>query len=524
MKLDDKKLEEMLKSLPQFQMSKKADKMFYAKLNTFVKENFEEEEAPPARSFFAFPRLAFVKVASFGRINSLASLRLGLVGAFASLLLVVGGTVWAYQPSTTRGKLMYPWKQTAEKVELAFAFSNLQKVDAHLKFSDRRLEEAQNIIGKSSSLAFLLKTAFADEGEVELSKEEQKNLEETLEDMRDEVTKASEIVETRLTAPEKAQKAIERIKTASNKHIETLNNLERRAAKEAKELVRLVADNEDERLAALIPAHEEIKQALEKRERQVKLIINVRRERLSELKHQFNDEIRQRRIEMVKEQFSQAMQSFNAMPQTIQQEFANEMEKAKAGLEMGRFGMAQGLSRTIEMRIKFQPMPLQTGPEPNVDGQEFQPQPLPGADDKQFNPLPSDKQLQPGKFDLQQLPADQKQPDVKSPEPKNPEEKPIDFLKPSQSEGQPKPTLIDKIEPKDQPQQIPQKPSVQPETQFASQPQQPQPQPQPKPQIQQPQGAPMPFPSMPVLDKGMDRVENLIRGLQEAGGNFEESK
>lgn len=502
MKLDDKKLEEMLKCLPQFQMSKQADKKFYAKLNALASEKFSEEEAPAARSFFAFPRLAFA-------------------GAFAALLLVIGGTVWAYQPSTTRGKLMYPWKQTAEKVELAFAFSDMQKVDAHLKFSDRRLDEAQNIIGKSSSLAFLLKTAFADEGEIELTNEEQKNLEETLEDMRTEVTKASEIVETRLTAPEKAQKAIERIKNASNQHIETLNNLERRAAKEAKTIVRLVADDEDERLATLISAHEEVKQALEKRERQVKLIINVRRERLSELKNQFNDESRKQRINMVKEQFSQAMQNFNAMPQTIQQEFANEMEKAKASLEMGRFGMAEGLSRVMEMReIKFKP-----------DGQSFQPadQPLlqPGEKpDQPFQPEPT--QNADGAQQLQ--PKDQqdfsKQPDVKLPEPKKPEGKPIDFPEPSQPEGQPKPALIDKIEPKDLPPQIPQKPLIQPEGQFASQPKSPQPQPKSQPQQpqQQPQGAPVPAPSMPILDKGMDKVENLIRGLQEAGGNFEESK
>lgn len=494
MKLDDKKLEEMLKSLPQFQMSKQADKKFYAKLNALVKENFSEEEAPEALalpSFFNFPRLAFV-------------------GAFASLLLVVGGTVWAYQPSTTRGKLMYPWKQTAEKVELAFAFSDMQKVDAHLKFSDRRLEEAQNIIGQSSSLAFLFKTAFADEGEIELTNEEQKNLEETLEDMRTEVTKASEIVETRLTAPEKAQKAIERIKTASNQHIETLNNLERRAAKEAKTIVRLVADDEDERLATIMQAHEEIKQALEKRERQIKLIINVRRERLSELKNQFNDDLRQRRVEEVRQNFTEAMQRFETMPQNIKQEFTAEMEKAKASLEMGRFGMAEGLSRTIEMRIKFQPEPLpnkdgqQLQPEPNAGSRGFQPEPASGTADKQFQPLPppnadTDQKLQPDKFDSQPpvLPSD-----VKLPEPKKPEEKPID--------QQPKPALIDKIEPKDLPPQTPQKPLIQPEGQFAPQPQpQPQPQPKPQPQPQQPQGAPVPAPSMPILNKGMDKVENL---------------
>lgn len=486
MKLDDKKLEEMLKCLPQFQMSKQADKKFYAKLNALASEKFSEEEEPVAeRSFFAFPRLA--------------SLRLGLVGAFASLLLVVGGTVWAYQPSTTRGKLMYPWKQTAEKVELAFAFSDMQKVDTHLKFSDRRLEEAQNIIGKSSSLAFLLKTAFADEGEIELTNEEQKNLEETLEDMRTEVTKASEIVETRLTAPEKAQKAIERIKNASNQHIETLNNLERRAAKEAKAIVRLVADDEDERLATLISAHEEVKQALEKRESQVKLIINVRRERLSELKKQFNDDLRQRKVEQARQNFTETMQRFDVMPQTMKQEFTAEIEKAKASLEMGRFGMAEGLSRVMEMReIKFKPADqplLQPGEKPD---QPFQPEPTQNENGAQ--------QLQPAG---QKPPFPEDKKDVKLPV--EPEGKPID---------QPK------IEPKDLPPQTPQKPLIQPEGQFAPQPQ-PQPQPQPKPQPQpqqQPQGAPVPVPSMPILDKGMDKVENLIRGLQEVGGNFEESK
>ena len=502
MKLDDKQLEKLLTSLPKLQISEKADKKFYAKLNALARERFFEEEtsALTAPSFFNFLRPT--------------SLRLGLVGAFASLLLVVGGTVWAYQPSTTRGKLMYPWKQTAEKVELAFAFSDMQKVDTHLQFSDRRLEEAQNIVGKSSSLALLLQTAFADEGEVELTGEEQKNLEATLEDMRSEVTKAGEIVETRVTAPEKAKLAIARIENASNQHIETLNNLERRAAKKAKTIIRLVADDADERLTAVMQAREEINQALEKREQTVKLIINMRRERLSELKNQFNDESRQHRLEEVRQNFTETMQRFEVMPLDVKQEFTAEIEKAKTSLEMGRFGMAEGLSRVMEMRemrFKLQPEPK---PEP-----EFLP-----ADQPQSQSQPGDKPTEPFNPDFQPVQPFQPQQEIKPDAPFNSDAKPAlpsmpiepkkpfqpmlkeqqDFSKlPDEKPShpiQPKPALINKNEPAD----------------F----QQPNPN-QQKPQDQLP--PPMPKNDMLNTNKGMERVDNLMRGLQEAG-NFVESK
>ncbi|MBI4994103.1 hypothetical protein HZC21_00455 [Candidatus Peregrinibacteria bacterium] len=527
MKLDDKQLEKLLASLPRFEISKQADKKFYAKLNALAEEKFEEQrEALTRPSFFSFPRLA--KGAALWRgVNSLASLRLGLAGAFAALLLVVGGTVWAYQPSTTRGKLMYPWKQTVEKVELAFAFSDMQKVDAHLKFSDRRLEEAQNIVGKSSSLAFLLKTAFADEGEVELTDEEQANLEATLEDMRSEVTKASEIVVAREIAPEKASQALERIEKTSNQHIETLNNLERRAAKEAKTIVRLVADNEDERLATVMQAREEVKQALEKRERKIKLIINVRRERLEDLKDQFNDELRRQRIETAKQQFAQTMEHFENLPQIIKTEFTAEIEKAKQSLETGRFGMAEGLSRVVEMRemrFKLQPPP-QPDAVPDQPPLPLQPAalslPLPAlsqpaapaigsattgdgsaapAESAALSPDAPAKPFQPAMQPVDK-PADK------------PENQPKDQdAKPPLNPNQPKPILINKPDQQKPEPEFPLKPDQQPEQKFGAH----VPSPPPSP--------PMPKDNILNINKGMEKVDNLIRGLQEAGGNFAESK
>lgn len=381
---DIQEIEKRLAQLPKFERSQKADQAFYAKLYELAgKSSNEDIETKNWFSWILSPRFAFA-------------------GITAVLLVMVSSVFAAYQPGVTYGHALYGLKRTAEKVELAFAFSPLSKIDAHLNFSDRRLEEANNIMGKSSSLAFLLQTAFADEGEVGLTDEQEQNLEKTLEDMKSEVDKAAEIIETRVTEPSRARAALERIEQTTNQHIDTLNRLEKRGQQRIKEIVRRVSGNEDLRMAIVIEAREEVADALEKRKENVQLILKMRHEEINNVKKS----IEERRQEVQKE-VQKAIEHLETLPVLDQDKFELKINTVKDAFEKGKFGQAEGLSRAIQKRmLEFQPAPPIQLKKPEQK-EELQPKPekpkpqldkpllLKPADELPFQPDFSKPEFQP---------------------------------------------------------------------------------------------------------------------------------
>ncbi len=422
-------VEKILAEMPKFERSRAADELFYTKLYKAA-ERAEQAESVDRGNFFSW----------------LKSPRFAFVGTFAVLLIMASGVFWAYQPSVTYGHSLYGLKRATEKVELAFAFSPLSKVDAHLNFSDRRLEEANSIMGKPSAVAFLLQTAFADEGEVDLTTEEENNLEKTLDDMKSEVDKAAEIIETRVTEPVRARLALERIEQVTDRHIETLAKLEKRVRPpRIKEMVRRISGNEDLRMAIVAEAREDVAQALEKRERNVKLILQIRRERMADVKDFIEDRRKEAGQEMQK-----ALQHLETLPLLNQKEFQFKIETVKNAFEKGKFGQAEGLSKAMQKRmLEFKPAPLV----PQESAQQLQP-----------------PEQQP-KFEQQKDPATPLSlPPLPLPEPKPAQEKPGVLLPPQPQKTSQPLFFITQPQPQPQPEQQPQQ---------SQKPQQPEQQPQP---------------------------------------------
>lgn len=321
--LDDKQVEKILGNLPVFERDKKAERIFFEKLHRMA------VETKPAAAWFFWPRLR-------------------LAGSFVALFILAVGTVWAYQPSTTRGHFLYPWKQAAEKVELAFAFTSLQKVDAHLQFSDRRLKEAEYIVGNSTGnpalTSWLLPLALAHEEDIHLDSPQAVNLALTLGDMRSEISQASAIVEKSLTKTADASRALEKIELTADRHLEALVKIEKKAAPEVKKIVKKVADEVDEEVARVVEAREVVSEALVRKEENVKVQFARREEKKTEKKVE--------REENAQQEIQETIKLFQALPAKDKEVFAEKIEMALEALEAGKFGRAEGLSRALQNRIE----------------------------------------------------------------------------------------------------------------------------------------------------------------------------
>lgn len=319
--LREESVEKILKQLPVFERSKKAEQVFFEKLHRMA--DLQKVTQPAARNWFAWPRLAFA-------------------GSLATLFILVSGTVWAYQSSVTRGHFLYPWKKAVERAELAYASSPLQKVDAHLRFSDRRLDEAHSIIQQNPSLAWLFQTAFAHGDEIHLDTEEEIFLAETLTDMRSEVSQASEIVETAMSKVEDVQNALIKIETATDRHLESLDQLEKQTSKNTQAIVKKIAQEEDDHLASVLDAEDEIEEARGKKLEHVQIKL-LKREMKREQRH-----------ERAEEELQKALELLGSLPEEEQKDFTEKMERAKEALESGKFGRVKGLSKALKNSMEHE--------------------------------------------------------------------------------------------------------------------------------------------------------------------------
>ncbi len=247
--LTEQEFEKQLESLPRFQMSARGDELFYSKLNTLIasKRNErlarEEEKAPTA--WFGFRRFAY----SFG---------LGLFAVTASF------TGLSYRDSVTYGSLLYPVKQTAERVEGAAAFSTEQKVITELRFADRRLREGWAIVQNAGDTgAFLIQTAYA-AGPIATNSAQAQALKQTLADMNTHVTNASRIVESQALNASDAVDLLDTITKHADDQVASLKKMRTVASVENKLAVHMAAANEEQYLVKLIVAREDIREVAEK--------------------------------------------------------------------------------------------------------------------------------------------------------------------------------------------------------------------------------------------------------------------
>lgn len=213
--LSESDIENLLRSLPLYERAKDKEKLFYARLRELAARKEEEFEAEKSRfAFFSGFRHAF---------------------AFASvavILLFVATIGFSLSPKVTRGHFLYGVKRAEEGVELAFARAPLSRVNTHLRFASRRLDELEELFKGNPELFRLVSLAHAHLEDSELDP----RIHETLHDYYAENTKAAKEI-VKIEEVPVVTKALEAIERTQEKHVEKLENLLPKVAEVAKPVI-----------------------------------------------------------------------------------------------------------------------------------------------------------------------------------------------------------------------------------------------------------------------------------------------
>lgn len=337
--LTEQQLETILKNLPRHQRDEQRERLFYAKLQEMSAKKTAHHRAEPkeAVSWFSF---------SWRRFS--------LVGGFALVVLMASTVVLAYQPSVTRTSILYPVKQFGEKIELSFAGTSLEQVDTHLRFSDRRLDEANYMLSDSPSLALFIQTAKADapatdQGEIDSPQEIA--LSETLDDMHSEVSQASDILATSNEAAPEVEPRLEKIEKALGHHVEVLNAIQKTHSAKVKKIVNKVIEDQDDKLANVLDAHDRFTTELETQMKkaganpnQVKVAVTFA--------HQNAKLRREQHMTQAQAAVTHIVQEYDKLPPTEKNALTESVSNAQEALTEGHFGVARGLSKKVQRHIK----------------------------------------------------------------------------------------------------------------------------------------------------------------------------
>lgn len=271
-------IEKLLHDLPRFNRSQRADDMFYEKLNGFV------EDSDESAGFFGL----------FARRFAFGTVALALVAFFATATV-------AYRSDVVHGNFLYSLKEYGESMELAFAFSAEDKVNAHIRFSDRRLEEANSIISRYPAGISFIPVAFAENfSAINLNNEDAKNLDLTLSDMHTEIAAALDIAGTFEMEDDTAEKVIAKIETAVERHVQALDGMEKRTEDGTKNIIRKVSDGQKGFAAKVKDVKEKAKTKLQERKRRKADIESHKIEKSEESESQKEEESVKKEKEKVK--------------------------------------------------------------------------------------------------------------------------------------------------------------------------------------------------------------------------------
>lgn len=336
----DEQIEKILRSAPKFKRHVEADSAFYAALNKLVEEEDDPEAEKLTRAIFGFSWLKRIKTS--------------FAGAMIVLAIFVGTLVMAYQPGVTRGDFLYPVKQVMEKVELVTALSPMSEMTTHLKFADRRLAEAQDIIdGGSGSLSGFVGTAkAASRTDPQLSPEKEQDLTLTLSDMSNEIGLAESIVGEKISEPETAQAALKEIQARAENHLAELERFEQKVPQNTRVVVIKFKNRTNCHIARTVEANEEVNQAFAMQAPRVNLVML----RLNVINAANSGTTTTDSATVAQRQLQDAMQILNSLqrvPVQHRDALENKIEMAKQALEEGKVGRAEGLSRAMQNQMKL---------------------------------------------------------------------------------------------------------------------------------------------------------------------------
>lgn len=291
----DEQLEQLLKALPRFDRNKAADKAMHKSLR-----------------------------GSVSWVQWFGVFRVAISGGLAAVFLMTSTTIFAaYQPNVTRGHILYPVKKTVESVELVLSFSPQQKMATHLRFSNRRLKEAQELITlRDESTASILTEA-------------------TLNEMRTEVLLASQIAQNGIPSLQDVRPALEQLETSVESHVTTLTLMSKQNAKVLHAVLKNSQEMEDEHLSTIVEANEEVKDAvIEKRKKVHFTLIPVK---TSEVRNEYRGE--------AAHAVTTTRIIFNELAPEQQAPLEIKMGRAEEALREGQMGKAQGLSRALQKKM-----------------------------------------------------------------------------------------------------------------------------------------------------------------------------
>lgn len=329
--LSDEQVEKLLRGLPSFTISARADARFY--------EALQAKGLPVSTKKNRWTWL------SLGKFAALSSMTL--------VIVAVGGTTLAYSDTVTRGSALYAWKQTGEKIELSFSNGPESEADVHVRFSDRRMHEAENIVAHNPMLGSFVTATFAqdadldgasdttDETPVGLETPESVNLAATLNDMEDEVQKATKIVEENEMEPSTADRVLARVEEASDRHARVMARLEERSTN--KKIITLINNagwKQENHIALVVEARQDVQEAIKRKDRKIMV-------RLSS--PFFVDQVIQ--SGNVTQGFESAAAAINTLPQIERGDFEKKLKVAQDAYNAGRVGVALGLTRSLEKKI-----------------------------------------------------------------------------------------------------------------------------------------------------------------------------
>ncbi len=295
----DEQLEKLLKALPRFERNYTADKAFRKTLR-----------------------------GSVSWVQWFGVFRVALSGGLAMAFIVTSSSVWAaYQPNVTRGHILYPVKKTAENVELVLSFSPQQKMETHLRFSNRRLREAQELITlRDESAASILTEA-------------------TLNEMRTEVLLASQIAQSGIFSTQEARPALQQLESSVENHVTTLTRMGTQNARAIREVLKNSQEREDEHLSTIVEANEEVKDAVKEKRQKVHFTL------LPQITPEVEGAVRNEYRGEAAHAVTTTRIIFNELAPEQQATLEFRMGRAEEALREGQMGRAQGLSRALQKKM-----------------------------------------------------------------------------------------------------------------------------------------------------------------------------
>ncbi|MEK7528753.1 MAG: DUF5667 domain-containing protein [Patescibacteria group bacterium] len=351
--------EKQLEQLPSFEIRKRKELLFFAKLFLLHFKKIIQSSSNFLLSLNPF---------YMGRI-----FKSGVVVAAVFLVL---GTAFSYNAGITRGHFLYPLKRAGETVRVMSTFDAGQRVDLHLDYSGRRLDEVRTLLNGSSGSMFSAASAQSETPEVTdvtdedataedvvFSDETVAAVEETVSEVVEATEDAMETVDEDMTDPTEVSEALDTIEEAQEEQLDELSDLSEDAPVEVTEAVDQAVDDTAENLGEVVAAGEAVDEALEEGAEEVDVDLETGEEDVADDEEEEPSEKQARaEAELVEalatfESFKAALEASgfdNEKSDKFVGKVEDKLAAAQAALADGNYGKAYGMLKAAQAHTNVQ--------------------------------------------------------------------------------------------------------------------------------------------------------------------------